>query len=336
MLPLALATYGVAPEPLAGATTVAVVGGEPIDATSYPATGALVMGAADEALLVCTATLIAPRALLTAAHCGADDPSNPPDFTLSADVSGVPPALRLRAKRAYVNPAYDVQSQGSLHDLAIVELDAPVGSVAPESVLSSQSAPGALRSGNVVELVGYGSTSASDDALGAKNAAQAPITSVGVDEMTIGGPGEAQNCEGDSGGPSFVVDAAGARRIAGVVSRSANEATECVDGSIHTRVDAYADWIDETLATIAADDGSSAQGGGCSVARGRDAEGRFAWLAIGVFLLARVCASARRLRRRRHVGVSRANRNAAHAPRNAPHDVLLRQHLVRRASTRPP
>jgi secreted trypsin-like serine protease len=68
--------------------------------------------------------------------------------------------------------------------------------------------------------------------------------------MTIGAPGEPQNCEGDSGGPAFLVGADGTKRLVGIVSRSANDATDCVDGSVHTRVDAYADWIATTLHLI--------------------------------------------------------------------------------------
>jgi secreted trypsin-like serine protease len=254
-LPGAAFTAGKVPTPLASDVAA--------DRATYFATGALVewlpTGAA---LLVCTGTLIAPRVVLTAAHCVANAGSRLPDFTTLAEISGATRANSRHSRRAYVHPAFDPRATGAVHDIALVELDSPLDDVAVERILDPAGASTAVAVGARVEILGYGVAADRRGLGGQRHAKPTRISGVAGDEIVIGGPGEAQDCVGDSGGPSFSFGADGSRRIAGVSSRSANNATECVDGSIHTRVDSHAEWIAKTLRAI--DDGDTL--GGPSVA----------------------------------------------------------------------
>jgi secreted trypsin-like serine protease len=222
----------------------------PDDPAAYRATGAFFVRPFGSAFLECTGTAIAPRVVVTAAHCVTNLSKKRLQFTLNRDATAAPVGASVTVLRAYVHPDYDLRSTGSMHDIALAELEAPLESSSFERLLSAAEASAALRPDGDVELVGYGANAR----LPEKTAKRATIRPLRADEMTIGGPGEPQSCEGDSGGPAFVLNGRGARRIAGIVSRSANDATECVDGSIDTRVDAYSDWLAATLATIEADE----------------------------------------------------------------------------------
>jgi secreted trypsin-like serine protease len=226
--------------------------GAPDDGPAYGATGAFVIRPFGRVVLICTGTMVALRAVLTAAHCVTGHSPYRLEFTLDRDALGAPQAAIAPVRRVFLNPQYDLRASGSLHDIALVELDAPLGRSHCERWLSPAEAPRMLGPGAAVELVGYSGRVADGVPFGSKAATRATIASLGTDEMTVGGPGEPQGCVGDSGGPAFARDATGARRLVAVTSRSANDATECTDGSIHTRVDAYAAWLATTLATIEA------------------------------------------------------------------------------------
>jgi V8-like Glu-specific endopeptidase len=109
---------------------------------------------------VCTATLIAPRVLITAAHCVAAFPAQSLDFTLDASATGRHKPAGVFVRRAYLNPEYHLRASDSLHDIALLELETPLKGLTAERVLHPADAAALLRSGVRVQLVGYGTTHA--------------------------------------------------------------------------------------------------------------------------------------------------------------------------------
>jgi hypothetical protein len=117
----------------------AIVAGERLDPAARPAVVRLAEA--------CTATLIAPRRLLTAAHCV----SHVVPGTTTAHVGGRP-YVAVRVARhprfQYLTPDFPAEPY---RDLGLVELDRDVVGVRPVPL-----ARGHVRTGQAVELTGYG------------------------------------------------------------------------------------------------------------------------------------------------------------------------------------
>src|SRR5215831_18021910 len=199
----------------------AVIGGNTADALAYGATGALIEWVSSGVpLLVCSATLIQAGTVLTAAHCVSGRDVRSLYFTAAADVGQASLSSAARGRRAYLHPSFAPASRVSLHDIAVVELErSAAAEPVADRVLESLDAGPALAAGDPVELVGYGRETADGGVVGSKNAAAARISAVSADEFRVGGPGEAQNCVGDSGGPSYAIASDASRRLVGIVSR---------------------------------------------------------------------------------------------------------------------
>lgn len=179
--------------------------------TGHPAVGALRSGSSG-----CTATLIGRKTVLTAAHCVNST-------TLYFTVGGTQYSGSGRRHPSYSSGANDV---------ALVTLTREVTNV-PPAVLNTDP----VTVGQKIILVGFGLTGEGQGSFGTKRVGENTIDQVSSTKFLFGG--NANVCNGDSGGPSFVL-VGGIERVAGVHSQKRNY---CGYGGIDMRVDAYVSWI---------------------------------------------------------------------------------------------
>ena len=178
-------------------------------------------------VLTCSATVIAPQAVLTAAHCVKS--ADLPDVV---DGNGV----HHTAVAKFVHPGFDATTLD--HDLALIVVDPPLA-IAPLPYATTLDAA----VGDMFEVIGYGWTVAGDTSVPARRTGTSQLTAIDPLQLhSVAAPN--QTCEGDSGGPALF-----AGQIIGVASSGD---PMCVQFAQHTRVDAHADFIAATLAATAA------------------------------------------------------------------------------------
>ncbi len=228
---------GVTPEPGLAVERQAVVGGVPEPGTW--AVGAIVPVAptcgepAEAVAITCTGTLIAPRVVLTAAHCveNADAPQVL-SVVFAADSASALASERVRTVEGRVHP--DWRAGSSDIGVLILAEDAPVAPVP----LDGAALPADFL-GRTTRVVGFGS----DDQgrTGGRRSGTARVTTVGPGTFSIeAAPG--MSCGGDSGGPVFL-DAGGTERLVGITSFGD---LACTTGT-NMRVDVHAAFLQTIL-----------------------------------------------------------------------------------------
>ena len=207
----------------------AVVGGRDAAPGAYPAVAEITFGSS----FLCTGTLIAPRWVLTAGHCGSitgaavGSPAAWPPQLIDVRIGSVTPGAgeRVPVRRVVVNPNY-LANVG--YDIALLELST-ASTKTPARVVGAGGAalwaPGTMES-----IVGFGTTSEGGDVADILQEAQVPITTdaycsgayddFDATSMVCAGfpQGGVDTCQGDSGGPMFGRDAAGALKVVGATS----------------------------------------------------------------------------------------------------------------------
>ena len=219
--PDARAIVGGAPD----VTHVAVVAIQPVPPTcGQPPTDTL-----------CTGTLVAPRIVVTAAHClNTADAAQVMAVTFAADVATAGDADRVRVIDARLDPAWTSGSD----DVALLRLaqDAPVAPATLDLVNPANASAS-------VSVVGFGVDDAGNT--GRRLSGSALVGAVRAGDFDISAA-PAMTCGGDSGGPAFEDDGAG-ERFVGLASYG-DEA--CTTGT-EMRVDALSSFLTPAMADLA-------------------------------------------------------------------------------------
>lgn len=198
---------------------------------------------------ICTGTLIAPRVVLTAAHCVNFTDVRPTTFTAhfvsNLGDANDPSALGTRNVVEWQSdPLFDETRPDLGHDIGIVLLDRP----APVAPKHYSRAPMDAAIGKRGRVVGFGITLADRQDAGSKR--QTEITIDGVTDEVFSFSGERGICQGDSGGPTFVAHD-GVEVVVGIHSAGDCNEAGAVFG-IETRVDRFAaSFIDPFIAAHA-------------------------------------------------------------------------------------
>jgi secreted trypsin-like serine protease len=248
----------------------AIIGGT---ATSGdPAVVLLVSYPTDHSVLAtCTATLIAPDVLLTAAHC-IDPATHPghtygvfagPDASAYPDVDSLIPELEA-VSQVHPHPSYDPDPPFDA-DIGIAlladELDVTPLPIAREPLDASIV-------GSAARIVGYGQTTS-----GIYNVKkhEADTTVAGLFEETIQVGDETRHgCIGDSGGPALVV-IDGVETVVGADSYT--DTVGCIDPAYYRRTDSYLAFIEGFAPPSSQGGGGSGEGGSAGGSGGNGSGG---------------------------------------------------------------
>jgi secreted trypsin-like serine protease len=242
----------------------AVVGGTPAVAGALPAAAFVTVQQTASSAIACTATVVAPAVVLTAAHCLVDDRSGavaaPGSVTVATgrlDRTDESRGEAIPAVRVDVYPGYD---RGELTgDLALIDLAASTS--APATAFAGAGGAGLAAAGARATIAGFGVPSAlggepstvllqgtttilGDAAcrrlLGDGFDVDASLCAVDLSGWTVSA------CHGDSGGPLLVARPDGVPVVVGVTSWGSASCDSRVPQAF-TRVSTYAGWIAREL-----------------------------------------------------------------------------------------
>lgn len=220
--------------------TVPTIVGGVVDPDEHPDCVAV----GSETVWSCSGTLVAPNAVLTAAHCVDDGGAKRVLIGGSVDDRS---AQIVRVASVWPHPDYDRPA----NDLCLLILEDDVD-VRPRALADAAMLEGA----SFVRVAGFGRTDSSGTTGGGnRRKVDVPLASNDakygadcVNEFVAGSPAlDRDSCDQDSGGPAYV-RAGDDWYLLGVTSRKTDTAIRpCGDGGIYVLVPAYANWIHEAV-----------------------------------------------------------------------------------------
>lgn len=191
----------------------------------------------------CTAVLIAPDRLVTAAHCAGEGLAV--GFARIADLRD---ARWIAVRAAVRHPRFDPATHA--RDLAVLVLAAP----APAWVVPMTFGSGDAQGPHTAMGFGHADPAGLDPHV--RRAGEVAVLGSGVDELLLG-PSPAAPCHGDSGGAVIAEEGAGSRLIALVAAGD----PQCASHARAVRLDAHADFLAAVEAATVP--GAVAAGGLC-------------------------------------------------------------------------
>lgn len=251
-----------------GGASTSIVGGSSTSIESYPWLAYVQYQGPVEAFS-CTGTVVAPRLVLTAAHCvltGTGRIAEAANFTVLTGVADLRGATQQNASgvsQALVFPGY--QPSRLLNDAALLVLATPVS--APALPLATAADAALLSAGVPVAVAGWGLTDVDPPRppavlREAQSVVRSPsycqrrfrqvISYSAASQLCIQSPADSANsvCNGDSGGPGIARRADGAPVLIGVISLKGSLDCSPLSPQVLTRADVVSSWVGAWIAAV--------------------------------------------------------------------------------------